>query len=176
MKTSSVRPVLSFAAVLSVATTLSATNWPGWRGPTGTGISTEENLPLQWSATENVRWKAELPERGNSSPIVWGDRVFVTQAVSNGNRRTLMCFDRGTGKQLWQSGVTYTEREQTQQANPYCSASPVTDGERVIASFGSAGSIVMTLPGRNCGIAISARCSTCLATQRRPCSPVTSAS
>ena len=86
-----------------------------------------------------MKWRIDLPERGNSSPIVWGDRVFVTQAVGADNRRTLLCFDRASGKQLWQAGVTYTEREQTQRDNPYCSATPVTDGERVIAFFGSAG-------------------------------------
>ena len=118
---------------------VNAANWPGWRGPNGTGISPEKTLPLKWSTNDNVRWRVDLPGRGNSSPIVWGDRVFVTQAVSGDNRRTLMCFDRTNGKLLWQSGVTYTEREQTQRDNPYCAATPVTDGHRVIASFGSAG-------------------------------------
>ena len=92
---------------------------------------------MRWSTNQNVRWRVPLPERTNSSPIVWRDRVFVAQAVSGENRRTLMCFDRKDGKLLWQSGVTYTEREQTQRDNPYCSATPATDGERVIASFGS---------------------------------------
>lgn len=116
-----------------------AGHWPAWRGPDGTGATSEKNFPLKWTTNENVRWRAPLPGRGNSSPIVWGDRVFVTQAVSADNRRTLMCFDRASGKLLWQSGTTYTEREQTQRDNPYCAATPVTDGERVIASFGSAG-------------------------------------
>src|SRR5688572_33387829 len=96
--------------LLTLTTSLGAANWPGWRGPQGTGVSPEKNLPLKWSTNENVRWRVDLPGRGNSSPIVWGDRVFVTQAVSAENRRTLMCFDRKTGKLLWQSGVTYTER------------------------------------------------------------------
>lgn len=113
--------------------------WPGWRGESGTGATSEKNLPLKWSASENVRWRSELPERGNSSPIVWGNKVFVTQALSDSKRRTLMCFDRANGKLLWQSGPTYSEDEPTQRANPYCAATPVTDGERVIASFGSAG-------------------------------------
>jgi outer membrane protein assembly factor BamB len=126
--------------LLSLLPTLTnSANWPGWRGPEGTGISRDQNLPLKWRTNENVRWRIDLPGRGNSSPIVWGDRVFVTQAVSVDNRRTVMCFDRASGKLLWQSGVTYTEREPTQRDNPYCSATPVTDGERVIASFGSAG-------------------------------------
>jgi outer membrane protein assembly factor BamB len=130
--------IMSSAAFL-IALPLPASHWPGWRGPQGTGVTAEKNLPLKWSTNENVRWRVDLPGRGNSSPIVWGDRVFVTQAVSAENRRTVMCFERATGRLLWQSGVTYTDREQTQQSNPYCAATPVTDGERVIASFGSAG-------------------------------------
>ena len=138
MKTISIQ-ILAGLLIVPAIFPAAAANWPGWRGADGTGTSSEKNLPLKWSATENVRWRIDLPERGNSSPIVWGDRVFVTQAVSAENRRTLMCFDRTNGKLLWQSGVTYTDREQTQRDNPYCSATPVTDGERVIASFGSAG-------------------------------------
>ena len=133
---------------IAAGTTLLAGNWPGWRGPTANGISTDKNLAVKWSTNENVRWRAPLPERGNSSPIVWGGRVFVTQAVSAENRRTILCFDRATGKQLWQSGVTYAEREQTQNANPYCSATPITDGERVIASFGSAGLYCCDMDGK----------------------------
>jgi outer membrane protein assembly factor BamB len=125
-----------------------AANWPGWRGPEGTGVSADKNLPLKWGRDENVRWRVDLPGRGNSSPIVWGQKVFVAQAVTEGSRRTLMCFDRDTGKLLWQSGVTYEEREQTQRDNPYCAATPVTDGERVIASFGSAGLYCYDLDGK----------------------------
>jgi outer membrane protein assembly factor BamB len=128
--------LISLAAPVFVA---HAANWPGWRGPNGTGIATEATLPLTWSEKENVRWRVELPDRGNSSPIVWGDKIFVAQAVSDAKRRTLMCFDRANGKLLWQTGPTYEERESTQRDNPYCSATPVTDGERVITSFGSAG-------------------------------------
>jgi outer membrane protein assembly factor BamB len=116
-----------------------AGNWPGWRGPEGTGVSADEHVPQTWSTNENIRWHAALPGPGNSSPIVWRNRVFITQSVKNENRRTLMCLDRATGKLLWQSGVSYTEDEPTQENNPYCSGTPATDGERVIASFGSAG-------------------------------------
>jgi outer membrane protein assembly factor BamB len=133
---------------LALVPSLMAGNWPGWRGPNGNGVSSEKALPVKWSTNENVRWRAPLPERGNSSPIVWGERVFVTQAVGAENRRTIMCFDRGTGKLLWQSGVSYTEREPTQRDNPYCAATPATDGERVIASFGSAGLYCCDLEGK----------------------------
>ncbi len=132
-----------FAGLLMVSTafSLAAGNWPAWRGAEMTGASSEseENLPLRWTDKENVRWRVELPGPGNSSPIVWGDRVFVTQAVQKENRRTLMCFDRANGKLLWQSGVTYADSEPTQESNPYCSGSPVTDGQRVYVCFGSAG-------------------------------------
>ncbi|HSH95571.1 MAG TPA: PQQ-binding-like beta-propeller repeat protein [Roseimicrobium sp.] len=134
------RPLLLLPLVaLSTFLNASAANWPSWRGPTGDGVCTESNLPLNWSATENVKWSIPLPDRGNSTPVIWKDRIFLTQAVEKENRRTLMCLDRKTGKQLWQVGVTYTEKEPTHGTNPQCSASPVTDGERVIVSFGSAG-------------------------------------
>ena len=116
-----------------------AENWPAWRGPEGTGVAHDADLPLRWSEKENVRWRTPLPDRGNSTPIVWGDRVFITQAVEKKNRRTLMCFDRNDGKLLWQSGITWTERDSTNGQNPYCSPSPVADGRRVVAYFGSPG-------------------------------------
>jgi len=131
-----------------LAAALHGGNWPAWRGPHGTGVSKESNLPLHWDPTHHVRWRAALPERGNSTPIVWGGRVFVTQAMTNGKRRTLMCFDRRDGRLLWQNGVDWSEPELTHETNPYCSASPVTDGQRVIASFGSAGLACYDFQGR----------------------------
>ncbi len=125
------------AAFCVFATSTRAENWPAWRGAAGDGISAETKLPLKWSASENVKWSVPLPERGNSTPIVWGDRVFITQNV--GDRRTVICFDRKNGQQLWQEGPTGSASEKSHPTNPYCSASPVTDGERVIAWFGSAG-------------------------------------
>src|SRR5688572_1001732 len=133
------RPLMRFLLAFVFAASACAANWPGWRGPLGTGVCLETNLPLHWSAKENVRWRAPLPERGNSTPVVWGERVFVTQAVEKDNRRLLLCFDKASGKLKWQSGVTYEEKEPTHPTNPYCSASPATDGEIVAASFGSAG-------------------------------------
>ena len=95
-----------------------------------------------------VRWRTPLPEAGNSSPIVWGERIFLTQAVQAEKRRTVMCFDRATGKLLWKSGVTYMEPEPTQDDNRYCSGTPATDGERVYACFGSAGVFAYDLAGK----------------------------
>lgn len=128
--------------------TARAGNWPLWRGPLGTGISDEKDLPRTWSKDENVRWHVPLPDRGNSTPIVWGDCVFITQAIESEHRRTLMCFSRSEGKLLWQSGVTYTQREPTNAENPYCSGSPATDGSHVVAYFGSAGLYCYDFSGR----------------------------
>jgi len=140
---------------LSIATSALAGNWPAWRGPHGTGVCDEQNLPLHWSTSENVRWRVPLPERGNSTPVIWGNRVFVTQAIEKGSlakegkhRRTLLCFDRSNGKLLWQTGIDVSEKEPTHETNPYCSASPVTDGERVIASYGAAGLYAYDLDGK----------------------------
>ena len=90
-------PLFSIAFLVGLcALPASAANWPAWRGANADGISIEKNLPVKWSTTENVRWRVPLPEAGNSTPVIWGDRVFVTQPV--GDRRTLMCFSRTDGK------------------------------------------------------------------------------
>jgi outer membrane protein assembly factor BamB len=134
------------AALPLLLATACAGDWPAWRGPLGAGICDEKNLPTVWGTNQNVRWRVALPEPGNSTPVVWGDRVFLTQPV--GDRRTLMCFQRTDGKLLWQAGITTREKEPTHNTNPYCSASPVTDGERVIASFASDGLFSYDFAGR----------------------------
>jgi outer membrane protein assembly factor BamB len=139
---------LLFVFAFSPCTPLRAENWPNWRGPEGIGVSRESNLPLIWSTTENVRWKVKLPERGNGTPIVWGNRIFLTQPLEEENKRTLMCLDRADGRLLWQAGTTYADKEPTHPTNPFCSASPVTDGRRVIAWFGSAGIFCFDLDGK----------------------------
>ena len=131
-------PLISAMAL--VASAACASHWPSWRGGVeGAGVTQQKNLPVEWSNTKNVRWSVPLPDGGNSTPVVWADRLFITQAVAKENRRTVMCFDRADGRLLWQSGVSHTEKEETHEANPYCAASPATDGGRVIATFGSAG-------------------------------------
>lgn len=124
-----------------------AGDWPAWRGPLGTGVSTETNLPIRWSATGGVRWRVPLPEPGNSTPIVAKGRVFLTQPA--GRERTLLCLDRTDGRRLWQQGVTTKlDKDPTHGTNPYCSPSPVTDGECVIAWYGSDGLHAYGLDGR----------------------------
>ena len=138
---------ISLVLVLT-GVSLFADNWPAWRGPAGTGVSMDKGLPVKWSTTKNIKWKASLPERGNSSPIVWGDKVFVTQAIEQVGRRMLLCLNRKNGRELWRSSVLFRENELTHRTNPYCSASPATDGERVVVSHGSAGIVCYDMDGK----------------------------
>lgn len=140
---------LLFLACISLGLSgLHAENWPMWRGARGDGTSMESGLLESWSPTQNVRWKAPLPDRGNSTPVVWNDRVFITQAIEKTGQRLLLCFDRKTGKQLWEAGTLYREPELTHGTNPFCSASLATDGERVIVFFASAGVFCYDMQGR----------------------------
>lgn len=138
----------TLALLLATIVTAHAANWPAWRGPHGDGTCDEISLPTKWSDTENVVWKIELPDRGNSTPVIWGDKVFLSQAIEKESKRLLLCFDKKTGKMLWEAGTTWKEAEQTHGTNPYCSASPATDGERVVVSFASAGVFCYDLNGR----------------------------
>src|SRR4051812_9731052 len=135
------------AAGVMTAPSARADNWPAFRGADGRSISTEKGFPVEWGPDKNVRWHVALPGRSNGSPIVWGDRVFLAQA-QEGGRRTLMCFGRADGKLLWQSGITYMEKESSHPDNPYCSGTPATDGERVVVAFGSAGVYCYDLAGK----------------------------
>ncbi len=141
------------ALLLLGPTVLSAANWPSWRGPTQDQVAPDGRYPLEWrwsaeGPSHNIKWRTPLPEPGNSSPIVWGDRVFVTQALDKGKRRTVICMDRASGKILWQQGVVRDGADPTHDTNPHCSASPVTDGERVVASFASAGVVAYDFAGK----------------------------
>lgn len=142
------RAVLSTALFVLGLSSAVAGNWPAWRGPHGTGVADETGVPIRWSKTENVAWKVPLPGAGNSTPIVWGERVFLTQATEDGKRRALMCFDRDTGRTLWEQATAYDRKERTHETNPQCSQSAVTDGELVVAWHGSAGVFAYDLDGR----------------------------
>src|SRR5262245_41479181 len=93
--------VVLFSIALVTAAT-AADNWPAWRGPKSDGVAPGKGYPMTWSATENVRWKTKLPGPGASTPIVWGDRIFLTCAVEASN--AAVCLDRH-GKILWQTPV-----------------------------------------------------------------------
>lgn len=145
------------AALLLVPLTAQAEDWPQWRGPSANGVAPGATPPLEWSESHNIRWKVPVPGRGSSSPIVWGDRVFVLTAVSESgatvpgvpHRFLVMAFDRQTGEVVWQK-VAREEapHEATHSDNgTYASASAVTDGETLIASFESRGLYAYDLDG-----------------------------
>lgn len=124
-------------------------DWPFWRGDlAGSGVTSETDLPTEWGKEKNVKWKVDLPEPGNSTPVVSGDRIFLTQPYSEKQRRALLCFDRATGKRLWEKSIEYVAKERTHRTNHFCSSSPATDGEIVIAAYGSAGLYAYTAQGR----------------------------
>ncbi len=136
--------LLASSLILSLPA-LSA-NWPQWRGPLGTGIAEEANLPTSWGPETHVHWKVSLPEKGNSTPIVWNDRIFLTQPL--GDKRLLLCLNRKDGRTLWESGTTSKVPEKFHPTNTPCAASPTTDGERVVANFGSAGIFAFDFSGK----------------------------
>lgn len=138
-------PALLLLLLLLPALPLAAEDWPAWRGPRGDGWSAETNAPVEWTRTSNIRWRTPLPEPGNSSPIVWRDTVYVTQAL--GGRRALVAFARNNGKQRWIAGATVSGRERSDRDNPPAAASPATDGERVVCWFGGAGLFAYDLQG-----------------------------
>jgi outer membrane protein assembly factor BamB len=121
--------------VFLATTTVYAENWPGWRGPRGDGTSAETGLPVHWSPTGNVAWKTPLPGIGHSSPVVWGDRVFVTTCLEKDLQRMLLCLDRRDGKILWQRVVLTSKLERKHKLNSYASSTPVTDGNHVWVTF-----------------------------------------
>lgn len=115
-------------------------SWPSWRGDLlGSGRTDGSALPQTWGPGENVGWRVPLPAAGNSTPVVFGDKVFVTQPDPSDQSRNLYCFSRKDGSLLWKKGTVYTKEERTHRTNHYCSASPTVEEGRVIVSFGSAG-------------------------------------
>lgn len=125
------------AIALTWTTTSFAENWPGWRGPRGDGTSGDVNLPIKWDAAtdQNIAWKVEIPYGGHSSPIVWGNRIFVTGADEAKSRRMLMSFDRRKGTLLWEIDVEDAPLEKKHKLNSWASGTPVTDGNLVYVTF-----------------------------------------
>ena len=138
--------------------------WPQWRGPVANGVAPLANPPLQWSEEKNIRWKIEIPGKGNSSPIVWGDRIYLTTAIAtdkavappaaqeSGNSRrrgiaptnvqkfVLLALSRRDGKIIWQqTAIEALPHEGTHPDGTWASNSPITDGEHIFADFGSRG-------------------------------------
>jgi outer membrane protein assembly factor BamB len=134
VKRSAVAGALLAACLLALLLTARADNWPQWRGPRGDGVSKETNLPTKWSATENIAWKLPLPGMGGSTPIVWGDRLFLT--CEDGRDLVLLCVTTG-GKELWKRKIGSGRfRARTDEGN-WASPSPSTDGKHVFTFVGS---------------------------------------
>jgi outer membrane protein assembly factor BamB len=160
------------AALLILANlAFAASSWPRFRGPNATGVLEDPTLPDTWSATENVIWRTEIPGSGLSSPVVWGDKIFLTAAKradaayvadrslwsgtldqtppKDEHYWMVYCLDANTGKILWEHevhrGVPLTSHH---PKNTYASATPVTDGERVFAYFGNVGVFAFNMQGK----------------------------
>ncbi len=125
-----------------------AVDWPQFRGPDGTGISTEKKAPLNWSRTENVKWRTPLPSPGNSSPIVSNGRVFITCTADEGRKRSLHCFDRESGKELWVRTVDFGKVMPTHRTNPYGASSAAANDKLVVVWHGSAGLFCYNFSGK----------------------------
>jgi outer membrane protein assembly factor BamB len=163
--------VLAFLALASTPLAQGVTDverfWAQWRGPYAKGVSTTANPPTTWSETQNILWKVKIPGRGSSSPIVWGDRLFVTTAVPAGvtgpaehqprgglqsrgmHRFVVMALDRKTGRTVWERTAREQEPHEASHFDngTWASGSPMTDGQRVFAYFESFGLYVYDMDG-----------------------------
>ena len=117
-------------------TIVAADNWSQFRGDDQSGRSAETGVPLHWSATENIAWKTTIPGESWSSPIVWGDRVFLTTATDGGKSCHVLSLDRKSGKILWDKEVFTQPTLRKEGRNTYATPTPATDGERVYTCFG----------------------------------------
>ncbi len=139
--------------------------WPRFRGPDGAGAAPDASIPLHWSATENLKWRLDLPGPGSSSPIVWGDRAFVTcysgYGDGDGKRkdagpselvRHLLCVELASGRVLWQVDEPAGQAEDLYEGylpeHGYASSTPATDGERIYCFFGKSGVYAYDFAGK----------------------------
>lgn len=130
------RLVLALLLTLPVTLTLSAADWPQFRGPAGAGVSAETRLPTEWGKDSGIKWKAALPARGVSSPVVAHGRVYVT--CSSGirdDRLHVLCFDAATGKPLWHRQLTATGGTAAHPKTCMAAPTPVADASGVYALF-----------------------------------------
>jgi outer membrane protein assembly factor BamB len=150
---------LALGILLLAASAAGAADWPRFRGPNGTGVGASD-VPLEWSETKHLLWKTPLPGPGSSSPVVQGDRVFVTCYSGYGTGtggdpaglvRHLVCVDRATGATTWQRDVAAVLPEDAYEGflteHGYASSTPATDGDAVYAFFGKSGVIAFDMDG-----------------------------
>src|SRR5690348_11331556 len=148
------RMLYSCLACAAVVLPALADNWPNFRGPHSAGVSPDKGVPTTWSDTHNLVWKRALPGPGGSSPIVWGDKLFVTRYTGYGDpagagrledlSRHLLCVDRRGGKILWDSEVKAEQPEKSYEGpyitkHGYASSTPATDGDRLYVFYGKTG-------------------------------------
>lgn len=123
------------ASLSAVPSSLCAEDWTRFRGPNGQGIASESDLPLEWSEDSNIAWKTPIPGQGWSSPIVSSDHVFVTTAMADGASCRVIGIDRKSGEMLWNTEVHQQVPGAKRAQNSYATPTPVSDGERVYATF-----------------------------------------
>jgi outer membrane protein assembly factor BamB len=122
--------------------------WPRWRGPSGQGNVAPGKYANTWSPSRNIKWRTPVPGAGNSSPIVWGDRIYLTTAQNNGAKLSLLAFNRADGTVLFESVVPQEGIEHVHFKNGHASATPATDGTMIYASFGRHGLVGFDMNGK----------------------------
>lgn len=122
-----------------------ATDWPWWRGPQRNGkAAADQSVPLEWSATKNVAWKAEIPGRGHGSPTVVGERIFLATSDEESGSQSVLCFDRSTGKQRWQTQVHASGGMRKNVKSSNASSTVACDGERIFINFPNSEAVYTT--------------------------------
>lgn len=122
--------------------------WPNWRGPSHQGYVTGSGYPDRWSDTMNVRWKVPVPGTGNSSPIVWGNRIYMATSYDNGARKSIVAFDRASGRKVWETFAPDAPAETPHAKNGHASGTPATDGRRIYAFLGNHGLLALDMSGK----------------------------
>jgi outer membrane protein assembly factor BamB len=169
--------IILLSSLVVLTSTVGAANWPQWRGPGGTGVSTEKNLPAEWSPAKNIKWKTPVAGRGHSSPVVWGNKIFLTTAIEGevvpgakavthmdegkeflhpdsvgANRKhtfKVICLAADTGKILWeQTAFEGTPYDDRHRKSSFASSTPATDGKMVYAFFGTEGLFAYDVNGQ----------------------------
>lgn len=139
-------------AVIALATLLLATagTWPEFRGPSGQGISTAGNVPIEWSPTTNVAWKQDIPGLGWSSPVLAAGKIFLTTAISSNNVVSLraLALDAETGKMVWSTELFTPTPGRAHAKNSHASPTPVVEGGRLYVHFGHYGTACLDLAGK----------------------------
>ena len=132
---------LVLAALFVAATTVALADWPQFRGPLGSGhIPGGQALPSEWSETKNIDWKVALPGRAWSSPVVFGDKIWLTTADEKGNKLTGLCVDANNGKIIFEKQLFHIVDPQfAHKFNSYGSPTPVVEAGRVYLTWGSPG-------------------------------------